>query len=145
MVNRNQFESYEQSVWDKVFEFITPSVGEVSRQEVQTELKRAGIDMRDAIHRVRLSLEAVSARDSLAKARERRPDLITRVISITQEQVNNVREFVHNLIEKNVSNELKPVYFRKLESAATDQDLNSLLEDIRRLDAMDEDKADGHE
>ena len=54
-----------------------------------------------------------------------------------------LRERLQSLIGQKLQGSVQAAYFRKLEHAATDDDLQSLLEDIHRLEALQEGANDG--
>ncbi len=55
----------------------------------------------------------------------------------------SIRAKLRSMIADRLQGSMQAVYARKLEDAASDEDLKSLLEDIARLDALAEDGEDG--
>jgi hypothetical protein len=128
---------YPDPVWDRFFGFIYPDVEPATREEVQQELQRLGLDVRKAVSRVHLALQASQARAALETARAERPRFMDRIKHIVAPVSNGLREHLQTVIGQKLQGSVQAAYFRKLESAATDDDLHSLLEDIHRLEALD--------
>ena len=137
MTGNDDLRRFDAGVWDKFFEFVSPSDEGLSRAQVHEELRRAGIDVSGAITKVQQALEFQEARRSLAGARTPRESAVERIRAISLGAISNVRQAVHDLIARNVPPASQAVYFSKLEGAASDQDLRSILEDIERLDALE--------
>jgi hypothetical protein len=57
--------------------------------------------------------------------------------------VGELREHLKGLIAGKFSGTVQAAYYRKLETAATDEDLQSLLEDIHQLEALSEESDGG--
>ncbi len=71
MTGNDGLRRFDASVWDRFFEFITPSDEGLSRGEVQEELRRAGIDVSRAVAKVNEVLEFQEARRALVTAGSR--------------------------------------------------------------------------
>jgi hypothetical protein len=110
----NGVERFDDSVWDRFFDFL---YGEgPSAQEAQERLRALGIDVTPAVRKVQDALQASRARARFEAAREQLRDLMTRRFTGTA----------------------LAAYVRKLEQAASDQDLRALLDDLRRLERSSE-------
>lgn len=139
---------YSDEVWDRFFDFVFPCEDSLSRQEVQAELQRRRIDVRPALSRVKEALEARRARETLAAARETRLGLTARVsglaapIGDVPSPGPELRASLQQIISQLSGNE-QAAYYHKLEKAASDQDLKSLLDDLHRLDLLNKDEDDG--
>jgi hypothetical protein len=130
-------------IWDRFFDFACPPNDELSRAEVQAKLSALGIDVIKQMSRIEQALQTVQAKEALAAAKERRPRLVETIRSIAAEAGESVREQLRRLIGERVQGELQAAYFRKLEAAASDDDLQSLLDDMCRLEAMEKESDDG--
>ncbi len=130
-------------VWSRFFDFVFPDESALSREQVQAELKRAGIDMGPSLAKLGRFLEQAreskKARAALESARKKRPSLVARLTGIEVPSGPAIREVLARLIAQRFTGPQQAVYARKLQSAASDEDLRSLLEDISRLDAFSED------
>lgn len=125
-------------VWERFFEFIMPPTSDDAPiADVEAELTRRGIDTKPAFAKVKRALAAVRARAELEAARAKRPGLVEQISSIVAPPIESVRENVRKKIERLTAPQ-QAAYYRKLEGAASDDDLRSLLDDLRRLDAMTE-------
>jgi hypothetical protein len=92
--------------------------------------------------KVRLALQATEARAGLEAARAERPKLMERIKQVVAPVAEGLREHLQTLIGQRLQGSVQAAYFRKLEHAATDEDLQSLLEDIYRLEALQEGEGD---
>jgi len=133
-------------VWNSFFDFIFCGTETMTRKEVEAELRQLGIDVGPAIQKVQQALkrarEAQDARAALEKAKARRPSLLGKLTSIRVPLGSDIRKVLKTMISQQFSGPQQEVYARKLEGAASDADLRSLLEDIARLDALSRDQED---
>jgi hypothetical protein len=130
---------YSNEAWDHLFQFLADDHEAVSRAEVQSDLQRLGVSAQGAIKRVFAALDAVKAREELRDVGSQRRAVVDRLTKITATGVKNIREKLQQLIQEKLSGSTQAAYFHKLEGAATDADLGSLLEDIERLNALGND------
>jgi KaiC/GvpD/RAD55 family RecA-like ATPase len=135
-------------VWNSFFDFIFCGTETMTREEVQAELRQLGIDVGPAIqkvqHALRRAREAQDARTALEEARLKRGSLLRKLTSIKAPSGSHIRNVLKAMISERFSAPQQEVYARKLEGAASDEDLRSLLEDIARLDALSKDQEDGN-
>ena len=96
--------------------------------------------LRRVLNRVR---ESHKARVALDSARKKRPSVVAKLTKIETPSGPNLRETLKKIIAERFAGSKQAVYARKLESAASDEDLRSILEDISRLEAFSEDSEDG--
>ncbi|MBL8792468.1 MAG: hypothetical protein JNM56_01045 [Planctomycetia bacterium] len=122
-------------VWDRFFDFLYCEE-DPPRTEVQQQLRELGIDMQPALRKVRGALEARSARTRLEAARAERPSLAARFGQLLAPAAEQLRDKLHELIARRLSGTAQAAYFRKLEAAASNQDLQSLLDDLHRLEQL---------
>ena len=132
-----ELERFDNQVWDRFFDFVTPDVEQMSSSEVDAALQRAGIDPTGAFVRVQQALDARKAREQLARARAARPSVIQKLKEIGSVPIENARQVLHEMISHRAPKSAHGVLFRKLEKAATDADIESILLDIQRLDQLD--------
>ena len=134
---------FDDRVWDRFFDFLFPDEGNLTRQQVQLELGQQGIDMRRSQARLasvlRHACESQDARAALEYARKRRPSLVTKFTGIEVPSGPNIREALKKMIAERFTGPQQAVYARKLETAASDDDLRSLLEDVSRLESFSKD------
>ena len=52
---------YDNSTWDRFFDFIAEPVELMAREEVQQELERRGIDVTNAVSRVRKAVQLAAS------------------------------------------------------------------------------------
>lgn len=130
-------ERFDNQVWDRFFDFVTPDVALMSTSELNAELLRGGIDPSRAITQVKRALEARDARAKLAHARESRATITKKVLDCALGPMKDARLLLHQMISTCAPQVQRGVLFRKLEEAASDEDVRSLLEDIQRLEELD--------
>ncbi|MCC6357354.1 MAG: hypothetical protein IT450_01310 [Phycisphaerales bacterium] len=132
-----KLDQFDDSVWDRFFDFVTPDVEHMAQRDVDAELQRAGIDVRPALARVTHALEARRAREALARAKAERPSVVQRLADTVLRPIDDARARLESLIASRVPTAQRAVYLRKLEKVATDADVQSLLEDLARLEELD--------
>jgi len=141
-----QAKDYDDSVWERVFDFTFSGEKDMAHDQVQAELRRLGIDVQPAISKISQALadarEAREAKESLRRAKKERPSIVAKLTSIDVPSLPEVRAKLEHMIEKHFSGSQQAVYFRKLERAASDEDLKSLLEDISRLKGLSDETDD---
>ena len=126
------------SVWDKLFELIFPCDEELSDAEIDAELHRRGIDMKPAYRRLHKMVEMQKAQSRLAAAKSIRATLAERVRDVVAPKGEDLRAGVRNLIGRAVHGKEQSAYFHKLEGATSEEDLQSLLDDLEKLAAIRE-------
>lgn len=138
---------YDERVWSRFFDFVLPDEQELTREQVQTELRDSGVDMRPALRKLhgmlQRSREAEDGRTALESARKSRPSVVARLMGLEVPSGPEIRQKLQVMIKSRLTGPQQAVYARKLEDAASDDDLRSLLEDIARLDSLSEDGEDG--
>ena len=131
---------FSDGVWDTFFGFIFPDEENLTRDDVRTELHRLGIDLGPSLAKLQQALkrshESEEARATLDAARQRRPSILAKLTGIAAPSAATVKEALRRMIAERLSGSQQAVYARKLESAASDEDMRSLLEDMSRLDAF---------
>lgn len=125
--------SYDNHVWDRLFDSLYSSDGGISDAEIDSELREAHIDIGPAVHRLRAIIEERRARQKLAEAREHRSSLMERLRPVIGPTVKDLRAGVREFIDRVFSGPEQVAHYHKLERAATDEDLSSLLDDLTRL------------
>jgi hypothetical protein len=137
----SDLKKHTDDTWERFFEFVYSCDEGMTREEVQDDLKRLGVSVSKAVSRVQQALAAAKGKSDLAAARAQRPGVVTQLRQLAAQVSGNLRERLKKVIADGTQGELQMAYFRKLESAATDDDLSSLLDDVSRLDALSEDPA----
>jgi hypothetical protein len=138
----DQLRRYGNEVWDRFFDFIAPCNENLTQQEVRAELQRRGIDVRPVVARVQQALESRRARESLAAAKLKRATVEQRVRGVVAPPGESLRASLDQHVAR-LSEPYQAAYFHKLSKAQTDADLQSLLEDLHRLEALEEDDDGG--
>lgn len=114
-----------------------PEIENEPREQIQAELKKAGIDTAAVIKTVREKIGQAKSRQRLVAARERREALlakVTRLKAMATTGGAKLREHVRELLETQFGGQQEAlVLFHKFEDAK-DEDLQTLLDDILLLD-----------
>jgi hypothetical protein len=129
-------------VWDRLFELLFPCDENLTDAEVDAEIARLGIDMTPAFRRLHKMIEAQRAKAHFANAKERRIAIAEQIRDIAAPRLDDLRRQVGDFLEKMKSDKAQLAYFHKLERAASEEDLQSLLDDIEKLEALKELKDD---
>jgi hypothetical protein len=141
-----QARDYDDSVWERVFDFTFPDERDMTREQVQAELHRLGIDIRPAISKIHEALaharEAREARETLEQAKKERLSTLAKLSGIEVPSFPEMRATLERMIREYFSGSQQTLYARKLERAASDEDLKSLLEDISRLKKLSDETGD---
>ncbi len=132
----SKLDRFDDSVWDRFFDVNIEPVEIMSREEVQAELEKRGIDVGAAITRVQAAVARAKAKAELASARERRLGVVERLTNVVSNTTADLRNRIQNMIDERLQGSAQAAYFRKLEKAAGDDDLQSLLDDIERLETL---------
>jgi hypothetical protein len=129
---------FDDKVWDRFFDFLLCDE-EPSREEVQDHLRTFGIDVAPALKRVQQALQSSKARAALEAAKMARPSLVARIGQVISPVAERLRDKLHDVIARRFTGSEQAAYFRKLEGAASEEDLQSLLDDMERLETLSED------
>lgn len=130
------FTRFREPAWDRFFDFVYECDDGLTDAQVDAELRRRGIDVTKAFGRAQQALQSARARAQLEEARRSRPGLVEQLRGVTGSAAGVALDELRRLITQKSGGKLQPAYFRKLESAASEEDLRSLLQDIERLDAL---------
>ncbi|MBC8469822.1 MAG: hypothetical protein H8D56_10150 [Planctomycetes bacterium] len=140
------FEDFNNDLCDKLFDFIYPDESNLSDKEVDAEIQRLGIDVRPAWDKIQMALhhhkETENARTKLKYATKKRRSILAKLKNVQSPYLPRNREEILKFIQKRFMQPEQAIYCRKLETAASDEDLKSILEDILRLDELSKDSDD---
>ena len=146
----NEPRAFNDETWDRFFNFLYTPEKPLTPAEIKAELKRLGIDAKPAQLKVQQALRTAQAREQLEAARRERPDAVAAIrqmamsgVASAQESIDSIKEKIRQLLDAPGSEQMRPVYMRKLEGAASDDDLRSMLEDLERLKHLPKGPSDG--
>lgn len=138
----DRFSNLDRALCDKLLSFIYPDENNMTDEEILAELQRLKIDMRPATEKLDMALnfcsEKQKAQAEYKTAREKRLSLLEKFKQIKIPNLPAQRNVLQEMITQFLNAPLKATYSRKLEEAASEQDLQSLLEDILRLESLDQ-------
>lgn len=127
----------DSEVWDRFIDLIYPIGESLDEEQIDKVLERHGINVDAALVRMNNMVERFEAKRSLADAGKKRATLSEKVREIVAPPLENLRSGIKELVN-DLSEKKQLAYFHKLEEAASEEDLQSLMDDIRKLDALDE-------
>jgi hypothetical protein len=130
-------EQFDDKVWDRFFDYLYCE--DPKPEEVRERLTAAGIDIAPALRRVQQAIVTSQARTKLESARASRAALLEKFQGIMSPVGEQLREGLKDLIARKFAGTAQAAYFRKLEEAASEEDLQSLLDDLHRLEMLSED------
>lgn len=136
------FSRFQEPVWDRFFDYIGDDLVDLTDEQLDEELRRRNIDVTRAFARLQQSIQSAKARVDLEAARKSRPGLLRQLKGLTVPTIGTPIEELRQILARKAGGRLQPAFFRRLESAATEDDLRSLLEDIHRLNALEEGPGD---
>ena len=131
---------YSTQVWDSLFEMLYACDESLSDAEIDADLQRERIDVRPALRHVQQLIEQANARDQLSRAAETRLSMIDKLRGIVTPQVENLRAGIKGLIDRAFPESAQVAHYQKLEKAASEEDLRSLLDDLTKLAALRQDQ-----
>lgn len=129
------FTQFQEPVWDRFFDFVFACDEDLSRAEVQEELRRRGIDVTKAVNKVQQAVRTAKARSELDAARQSLPGILEKARRIRLPDVGAGLEELKRRIAEQFRG-AQAAFFRRLEDAESEEDLRSLLEDADLLDAL---------
>jgi len=124
---------HNQEVLDRLLKLLYSCDENVPDSEVNDELTHAAVDMQPAFRRLHDMIEQKQARHELAHARDTRTSILNRLQDVVGPAVSDIRTGVQEFINRAFSGPEQVAHYHKLEKAATDEDLLSLLDDLTRL------------
>ena len=95
--------------------------------------------MTRAVSKVQQAVVSAKARAELRAAKEKRPGIVEALTSVFAPSTDELRQRIIKTIAGNLQGTAQAAYFRKLEEAASEDDLRGLLDDIERLEALTDD------
>lgn len=122
--------------WDRFLDFIASSDEVASPADEETELRRLGIDTKKAQSRVFAAVRKARAKAELDRARAELPAIREAMSSVPSSLFDVNRTRLKALIVERCDAGQQLTYFRKLEAVASDEDLQSFLNDLERLDLL---------
>jgi hypothetical protein len=136
------FNRFREPVWDRFFDFVYDGDQALTDPEVDEELRRRGIDVTRAFGKVQQALQSARARADLEAAKKSRPGLLRQLKGLAGSSSVAALDEIRRLITQKSGGQVQAAFFRRLESASSEDDLRSLLDDIRRLEALSGGKDD---
>lgn len=125
--------SYNNKVWDRLFDLLYACDESVSDIEVDADLQLAGINMRPAFLRLREMIDQRTAQNQFAQAHETRQSMMAELRNVVGPKIADLRKGVQEFIGRAFSGPEQVAHYHKLEKAATEDDLRSLMDDLTKL------------
>jgi hypothetical protein len=124
---------------NRLLSFVYPDESSMTDAEIQTELKRLRINTQPAMDKILFALQKEEKKEqaqaSLENAKEKRLQMLQMIQGVST-SISNTREGIREWIMSHLSGSEQALYCRKLEESS-DEDLESLVEDIRCLEELD--------
>ena len=139
----SDLEPHDQTAWDRLFYLLYTCDENVTDAEVDADLEQAGVDMRPAFKRLHAMIEQKRARQQFAQARMTRQSMMDNLRGVVGPQVTELREGVREFIGRVFSGPEQVAHYHKLEKAATEEDLQSLLDDLTKLAELRQKQGNG--
>ena len=128
----------DEGEWDALFDFLAEESVNMSEEEIRADLRSHRIDITAAVNRVKRAITAAQARQALQDAPERRRRLLARLRNIAAQPLEDARDHLREILDTLGASAVQEVYFNRLEAAATDDDIRSLIEDLNALQIFDD-------
>ncbi|MCH8146682.1 MAG: hypothetical protein IH987_01635, partial [Planctomycetes bacterium] len=122
-------EQRHDTAWDAFFDFLAEEVVEMNEDEIRSELRSHRINVGPTVDRIKLGLQAAKARQAMQEAPARRIHLLEKLRHLKIESVEDARRDLRAFLKSLGPEPIHELYFNRLESAATDEDIRSLIED----------------
>jgi hypothetical protein len=134
---------FDDRIWDRFFDFVYPCEPRKSREEVQAELRRLGINVKSAVNAVLQTVEMAKARAQLSAAKQRRATIGATLGHVVPPPPEELRSTLRQLIAQRFGSSETAAHWYKLEKEASDDDLRSLLSDMQLLETLSEEPENG--
>jgi len=134
----NDKNPYSPETWQLFLDLVEPDLDSLTQEEVRQELRASGIDCASVLDRVKSSIQKHADRAALTQASQKRERLL-RPAPGPLDAVRKTRDALLDEIRKLIDPVLAQVYMNKMEKAASDNDLSSLLEDLQEAKKLNED------
>jgi hypothetical protein len=134
---------YSPEAWAELLDEVGPDADNLTQEQVQQELRAAGVDAASVLRRVKSTIQRHVDREVLGQAAQKREEILAskpRLLDLARKNRAALLDAIRDLI----SPQTAQVYANRLEQAATDADLKSLLEDLEQAKALGNDVKDGH-
>lgn len=125
-------------IWSRIVDFLTDDERQMADNEVTIELARRGLPVAPALDRVLLAARVQRAKARLEVVRQKRFACLQQLHQTSRAIAADLYETIHQLIERQTSISMRAAYFRRLDGAASESDLNQLLADLQQLDKWSE-------
>lgn len=129
----SELDPFGKDVWDRFLDLLQYRSESSTDSDVKSRLQSAGIDMKPAYRRLHQMVAEKKARMALAEARASRVSLVDGLKDTVAKKVENVREGVRTLIDQLFTGAELSANHHKLEKIASDEDLQSMMDDLTRL------------
>lgn len=134
---------YSPETWAKFLDLVGPDADSLPREDVQQELRASGVDTDAVLNRVKNTIQRHADREALRQAAAKREELLRSKPGML-DPVKKTRDVLLEGIRGLGNPGLAQVYMNRMEQAATDEDLQSLLEDLEQAKALGNPPEDGH-
>lgn len=134
----SNIQRYKVEVWDRLFDFLSVDDEAITDAEIDADLDATRIDIRRGLQQFQAIIEQHKARIRYAQAGETREKTITKLKNVITPKSENLRTAVKELIGRVFTGPELIAHYHKLDKMASDEDMQSLMDDLNKLAAMRE-------
>lgn len=128
----------QRETWERFVDFLYPCGETMTSLEIDDCIGEFGIDIEPGFAHFQELIERRRRQVRLECAGQQRESLRERVSSVVAPKFDDLKERVRGLVESSDDKNQRLAYFHKLEKAESETDLQSLLDDLEKLDAISE-------
>ena len=133
----------DDAAWDAFFDFIAEEAVEMNEDDIRAELRSHRINVEPAVDRIKHAVQAAQARQAMDKAPAQRTRLLRRLRELTVQPLEDARRDLRGFLQTLGTEKVHQLYYNRLDSAASDDDIQSLVEDLAALELFEDEPADG--
>lgn len=140
----SNYKEFKDSAYCRFLDFILPDEESMTPQEIQEELCARGINLEPAKNRIKSALaqakEKKEAQLKLSMAAGKRAkffEMIANIPHLATSLNADLQAFL-----KTISSEKQSVLYHRLQEAKSEEDFNSIIEDLKILDILNDDSND---
>jgi len=128
---------FSESTWNRFLDFLSPSIDDLSDDEVVKELKQRRISTDQLYQTIMNEIDNriyIKQFEIAKMKRKKSEELLANLRSNISEPIEVMREKISALF---TNQKIASVYFNRLKDAADEEDLITLVEDLMALDQLD--------
>lgn len=128
----------QRETWERFVDFLYPCGEMMVTAEIDECINEFGLEIESGFVQFHELIERRRRQVLLERAGQQRESLQQRLKGVVAPKVDDLKLRVRGLVQSSGDEKQRLAYFHKLENAESESDLQSLLDDIERLDAIGE-------